>query len=165
VTFGHCEAPLQVLCALPRPVWPTHRALCTPVWPAERTVWPQTASRIHSGCIKGRGTSPGPPQRLPWPQSTNVCDEHTDRQTPVCKRQPQRRKALFLLATQRASPFPSRATERKERDDQARVPGLVSVTAPGNTRALFQSTRGKELGLWPGTRVFVGRPGFVTVPV
>jgi len=73
VTFGHCEAPLQVLCALPRPVWPTYRALCTPVWPAERTIWPQTA------CIKGRGTSPGPPQRLPWPQSANVCDEHIDR--------------------------------------------------------------------------------------
>jgi hypothetical protein len=37
--------------------------------------------------------------------------------------------------------------------------------SPGNTRALFRSTRGKELGLWPGTRVFVGRPGFVTDPV
>jgi hypothetical protein len=37
--------------------------------------------------------------------------------------------------------------------------------SPGNTRALFRSTRGKELGLWPGTRVFVGRPGFVTVPI
>jgi hypothetical protein len=75
VTFGHCEAPLQVLCALPRPVWPTHRALCTPVWSAERTVWPQTASRIHTWCIKGRGTSPSPPQRLPWPQSANVYDD------------------------------------------------------------------------------------------
>jgi hypothetical protein len=39
-------------------------------------------SRIHTGSIKGCGTSPGPPQRLPWPQSANVCDEHTDRQTP-----------------------------------------------------------------------------------
>jgi hypothetical protein len=63
------------------------------------------------------------------------------------------------------SPFPFRVTERKERDDQARVPRPVSATAPGNTRALFRSTRGKELGLWPGTRVFVGRPGFVTAPV
>jgi hypothetical protein len=68
-------------CVLPRPVWPAHRALCTPVWPAECTIWPQTASRIHTGCIKGRGTSPGPPQRLPWPQSANVCDEHTAKQT------------------------------------------------------------------------------------
>jgi hypothetical protein len=34
--------------------------------------------------------------------------------------------------------------------------------SPGNTGALFRSTRGKELGLWPGTRVFVGRSGFVT---
>jgi hypothetical protein len=41
-------------------VWSAHRALCTPIWPAERTVWPQTASRIHIGCIKGRGTSLGP---------------------------------------------------------------------------------------------------------
>jgi hypothetical protein len=30
------------------------------------------------------------------------------------------------------------------------------ATAPGNTRALLWSTRGKELGLWPRTRVFVG---------
>jgi hypothetical protein len=82
VTFRHCEAPLQVLCALPRLVWPAHRALCTLVWPTERTIWPQIASRIHTGCIKGRGTSPSPPQRLPWPQSTNVYDEHIDRQTP-----------------------------------------------------------------------------------
>jgi hypothetical protein len=37
--------------------------------------------------------------------------------------------------------------------------------SPGNTQALFQSTCGKELGLWLGTRVFVGRPGFVTDPV
>jgi hypothetical protein len=28
--------------------------------------------------------------------------------------------------------------------------------SPGNTRAMFRSTRGKELGLWPGTWVFVG---------
>jgi hypothetical protein len=63
------------------------------------------------------------------------------------------------------SPFPSRATERKERDDRARVPGPVSATAPGNTRALFRSSRGKELGLWPGTWIFVGTPGFVTAPV
>jgi hypothetical protein len=37
--------------------------------------------------------------------------------------------------------------------------------SPGNTQALFRSTHGKELGLWPGTRIFVGRPGFVTDPV
>jgi len=37
--------------------------------------------------------------------------------------------------------------------------------SPGNTRALFRSTHGKELGLWPGTQVFVGRPGFVTDPI
>jgi hypothetical protein len=152
---------------LARPSCPVH-----PVWPAERTVWPQTASRIHTGCIKGRGTSPGPPQRLHWSQSVNVCDEHTDRHHDtmfaVCKRRPQRRRAPLPLAanaTQLASPFPSRATERKERDDRAWVPGPVSATAPGNTRALFWSTRGKELGLWPRTRVFVGRPGFVTAPV
>jgi hypothetical protein len=52
------------------------------VWPTERTIWPQTTSRIHTGCIKGRGTSPGPSQQLPWPQSANVCDEHTHRHTP-----------------------------------------------------------------------------------
>ncbi len=28
----------------------------------------------------GLGTSPGPLQRLPWPQFANVCDEHTNRQ-------------------------------------------------------------------------------------
>jgi hypothetical protein len=67
--------------------------------------------------------------------------------------------------TQRASPFPSWATERKERDDRTQIPGPVSTTAPGNTRALFRSTRGKELGLWPRTRVFVRRPGFITTPV
>jgi hypothetical protein len=86
----------------------------------------------------------------------------------MCKRRPQHRRAplpLVANATQRASPFPSRATERKDRDDQAPVPGPVSATAPGNTRAMFRSTRGKELGLWPGTRVFLGRPGFVTAPV
>jgi hypothetical protein len=86
----------------------------------------------------------------------------------VCKRQPRRRKVSLQLvsnATQRASPFPSRATEKKERDDQTRVLGPVSATAPGNTRALFRSTRGKELGLWPGTQVFMGRSGFVTALV
>jgi hypothetical protein len=100
------------------------------------------------------------------------CLWRTHRQTNtmfvMCKRRPRRCKVPLPLtanATQRASPFPSWATERKERDDQARVPGPVSTTAPGNTRALFRSTRGKELGLWPGTRVFVGRPGFVTAPV
>ncbi len=155
---------------LPRPVWPAHCALCTPVWPTEHTVWLQTASCIHTGCIKGRGTSPGPLQRLPWPQSANVCDEHTHTDTTfaVCRWRPRHRRASLLLAaivTQRASPFLSRATERKERDDQARVLGPVSAIAPGNTRALFWSTCGKELGLWPGTRVFVGRLGFVTAPV
>jgi hypothetical protein len=173
VTFGHCEVPLQVLCALPMLVWPAHRALCIPTWLAERTVWPQTTSRIHTGCIKGRGTSPGPPQRLPWSQSANACDEHTDRHHvyttfAVCKRRPRRRRAplpLVANATQRASPFPFRATKRKEKDNRARVPGSVSATTLGNTRALFRSTRGKELGLWLGTWVFVGRLGFVTTPV
>jgi hypothetical protein len=42
--------------------------------------WPM--SHIHTGCIKGRGTLPGPPQRLSWSQYTNVCDKHIDRQTP-----------------------------------------------------------------------------------
>jgi hypothetical protein len=37
------------------------------------------------------------------------------------------------------SPFPSRATKRKERDDRARVPGPVSMITPGNTWALFNS--------------------------
>ncbi len=78
MTFGHYDVPLQVLCMLPRLVWPAYRALCTPVWPVERTVWPQTASHIHTGCIKGRGTLSDPPKQLPWPQSANVCDEHTD---------------------------------------------------------------------------------------
>jgi len=32
--------------------------------------------------------------------------------------------------TQRANPFPSWATERKERNDRAQVPGPVSATAP-----------------------------------
>jgi hypothetical protein len=34
------------------------------------------------------------------------------------------------VQTQRASPFPSWVTERKERDDRARVPRPVSATAP-----------------------------------
>jgi hypothetical protein len=60
--------------------------------------------------------------------------------------------------------FPSRTTERKERDDRGRVPEPMSATTPRNTRALFRSTCGKELGLWPGTRVFVGRPAWPSSP-
>jgi len=40
--------------------------------------------------------------------------------------------------------------------DSPRKHRPVSVTALGNTRALFRSTRGKKLGLWPGTWIFVG---------
>jgi hypothetical protein len=66
----------------------------------------------------------------------------------VCKRRPRRGRAPLPLAanaTQRASLFPSRATERKERDDRARVPGPVSATAPGKTRS-----RAKSLVYGPG---------------
>jgi hypothetical protein len=104
VTFGHCEAPLQVLCVLPRPVWLAHRALCTSVWPAERTVWPRTASRIHTGCIKGRGTSPGPSQRLPWPQSANVCEEHTDTTFALIYRMCRIYMKMDILAQHRSGP-------------------------------------------------------------
>jgi hypothetical protein len=66
--------------------------------------------------------------------------------------------------------FPSRATERKERDDRARVVGPVSTTAPENTRACsaraqptyaqplpFSSYREKgERRPSSGTRVDVG---------
>jgi hypothetical protein len=89
----------------------------------------------------------------------SVTNTQTDTTFAVCKRRPRCRRTSLPLAanaTQRASPFPSRATERKERDDRARVLEPVSATAPGNTRALFRSTLGKELGLWPGTRVFMG---------
>jgi hypothetical protein len=78
----------------------------------------------------------------------------------VCKRRPRRRRAPLPLAgnaTQRASPF----TERKERDDRARVPGPASATAPRNTGPVPVHP---WQGAWfmardPGLR---GRPGFVT---
>jgi len=119
----------QVLCALPRPVWPAHCALCTPVWLAERTVWPQTASRIHIGCIKGRGTSPGPPQRLPWPQSANVWDEHTDKRTPCLQcvnGGPSVAERRFRsLQMQRNMPAPSLLKLERERREmtELRYPG------------------------------------------
>jgi hypothetical protein len=128
------------------------------------------AHRLAPNCI----THPHWMYKRPWhlARPPEGCLWRTHRQTDstfaMCKRWPRRRRAplpLVANATHRANPFPSRATKRKERDDRARVPGPVSATAPGNTRALFRSTRGKELGLWPGTRVFVGRPGFVTAPV
>jgi hypothetical protein len=156
VTFGHCEVPLQVLCALPRPVWPTHRALCTPVWPAERTVWPQTASRIHTGCIKGRGTSPGPPQRLPYPQSANVCDEHTNRQTPrlqcvngglgVAERR------FRSLQTQRNMPAPSLLELQRERRE------TTELGYPGQCRRQTLETHGPCSGP-PVAKSLVYGPG------
>ncbi len=79
----------------------------------------------------------GCPGRNPRISVTNT---QTDTTFAVCKRRPWRRKASLPLAvntTQHASPFPSRATEKKERDDRARVPEPVSATAPGNTRALL----------------------------
>jgi hypothetical protein len=65
----------------------------------------------------------------------------------------------YLAQTQRASP-----REKGERRPSSGTRAGVG-DSPGNTRALFRSTRGKELGLWPGTRVFVGIPGLVTDPV
>jgi hypothetical protein len=55
-----------------------------------RTLWSPPVSlnqETHTGVHKARwagqtglGTSPGPTQWLPWLQSANVCEEHTNRQ-------------------------------------------------------------------------------------
>ncbi len=74
------------------------------VWPTERTIWPQTTSRIHTGCIKGRGTSPGPSQRLPWPQSANVCEEHTDTTFALIYRMCRIYMKMDILAQHRSGP-------------------------------------------------------------
>ncbi len=174
--MGTCDlrtlwgAPAGLVCAaqagLPYPSCPVHPHLAR---------W---AHRLAPNCI----THPHWMYKRPWhlarPPAVAVVvaireclwrtHKHTDTTFAVCKQRPRRRRALLPLAanaTQHASPFPSWATERKERDDWARIPGLVSATAPGNTWALFWSTRGKELGLWLGTWVFVRRPCFVTAPV
>jgi hypothetical protein len=52
--------------------------------------------------------------------------------------------------TGRASPFPSWATERKERDDQARVPGPVSATAPETQGPCSGPPVAKSLVYGPG---------------
>ncbi len=54
--------------------------------------------------------------------------------------------------TQRASPFSSSATERKERDDRAQIPGPVSVTAPETHRLCSNPPVTKNL-------VYGSRPG------
>jgi hypothetical protein len=55
--------------------------------------------------------------------------------------------------TQRANPFPSWATERKERDDRARVPGPVSTTTPETHGPCSGPPVAKSLvyGLGPGS--------------
>jgi hypothetical protein len=52
--------------------------------------------------------------------------------------------------TGRASPFPSWATERKERDDRARVPGPVSATAPETQGPCSGPPVAKSLVYGPG---------------
>jgi hypothetical protein len=52
--------------------------------------------------------------------------------------------------TGHASPFPSWATERKERDDWARVPGLVSATAPETQGPCSDPPVAKSLVYGPG---------------
>jgi len=66
-------------------------------------------------------------------------------------------------ATCQPLPFLSYREKRERRPSSGTRADVDN--SPGNTLALFRSTRGKELGLWLGTRVFVGRPGFVTDPV
>ncbi len=58
--IGGLRRPCRSYARCPSQFGPPIMPFCIPVWPAERTVWPQTASCIHTGCIKGRGTSPGP---------------------------------------------------------------------------------------------------------
>jgi hypothetical protein len=52
--------------------------------------------------------------------------------------------------TQHASPFPSWATERKERDDRTRVPKPVSVTAPETHGPCSSPPVAKSLVYGPG---------------
>ncbi len=95
---------------------------------------------MHTGCIKGRGTSPGPSQRLPWPQSANVCDEHIDRQTPhlqcvndgpgVAERR------FRSLQTQRNVPAASLFELRKERRE------TTELGYPGQCRRQPLETHG-----------------------
>ncbi len=56
----------------------------------------------------------------------------------------------FEAETGRASPFPSWATERKEREDRARVPGPVSVTAPDTQGPCSGPPVAKSLVYGPG---------------
>jgi len=74
-----------------------------------------------------------------------------------------------LLELQREKGVPTPSLFELQREKGERRPSSGTRTgvnnSPGNTRALFRPTRGKELGLWPGTWVFVGRPGFVTDPI
>jgi hypothetical protein len=70
------------------------------------------------------------------------------------------------LQTQRNVPAPSLLELQSKRRETTELgyPGRCPRQPP-ETHARFRSTRSKELGLWPGTRVFVGRPGSVTAPV
>ncbi len=52
--------------------------------------------------------------------------------------------------TGRASPFPSWATEKKERDDRTQVPGLVSATAPKTQGPCSNPPVAKSLVYGPG---------------
>jgi hypothetical protein len=68
-------------------------------------------------------------------------------------------------------PAPSLLELQRERRETTELgyPGRCR-RQPRKHRALFRSTRGKELGLWPGTRVFLGeiglrhRPGLILTP-
>jgi hypothetical protein len=54
------------------------------------------------------------------------------------------------MQTQRVSPFPSSATERKERDDRARVSGPVLATAPETHGPCSSPPVAKSLVYGPG---------------
>ncbi len=135
---------------LARPSCPEH-----PVWLAERTIWPQTASCIYIGCIKGHGTSPSPPQRLPWPQSTNVCDEHRDKQTPrlqCVNGGPGVVEHRFCsLQTQRNMPTPSLLKLQRERRETTELgyPGRCRWQPPETHGPCFGPPMAKSLVYGP----------------
>jgi hypothetical protein len=162
MTFGHCGSCAHCPGRFGPPIVP-----CAP----RLAHW---AHRLAPNCI----THPHWMYKRPWHLARPLtaaalaaireCVWRTHRQIDttfaVCKQRPRRHRAPLPLATnvtQRASPFPSWATERKERDDQAWVLGPVSVTAPGNTRAWFMAQD-------PGFRGETGlrhRPGLILTPV
>jgi hypothetical protein len=124
------------------PVRATQAGLARPLCPVHPRL-ARWAHRLAPNCI----THPHWMYKRPWhlarpPAAAALaaireCLGRTHRQTDatftVCKWRPQRRRTPLPLATnatQHASPFPSQAGERKERDDRARVPRPVSATTP-----------------------------------